>query len=172
MNLELLKEPFPETDIEWRPQKTGLKKNGEPYALVLAYISNRAVMDRLDEVCGAGNWKNEYKQAPNGGVMCGISICTSVSLVKDQNKHPEYHWVTKWDGAENTNIEAVKGGLSGAMKRAAVQWGIGRYLYKLPNTFAKFHDYGLNNVKISNNWYKYDNPSLPKNFLPKTKGEK
>jgi len=160
MNLELLKEPFPETDIEWRPQKTGLDRNGNPYALVLAYISNRAVMDRLDEVCGAGNWKNEYSQAPNGGVICRLSIAV------------DGEWITKEDGAENTNIEAVKGGLSGAMKRAAVQWGIGRYLYKLPNTFAKFHDYGLNNVKINNKWYKYDNPSLPKNFLPKNKEKK
>ena len=160
MNLELLKEPFPESDIEWRPQKTGLKKNGEPYALVLAYISNRAVMDRLDEVCGAGNWKNEFTQAPNGGVICKLSIAI------------DGEWVTKEDGAENTNIEAVKGGLSGAMKRAAVQWGIGRYLYKLPNTFANFQDYGSHTVKIKNNWHKYNNPPLPKNFLPKTKGEK
>ncbi len=34
-------------------------------------------------------------------------------------------------GCRETQVEAVKGGRSGAMKRAAVQWGIGRYLYNL-----------------------------------------
>ena len=43
----------------------------------------------------------------------------------------------KWDAAENTQVEAVKGGRSGAMKRAAVQWGIGRYLYNLEEGFAQ-----------------------------------
>ena len=32
-------------------------------------------------------------------------------------------FITKWDGAEDSDIEAVKGGLSDSMKRAAVQWG-------------------------------------------------
>ena len=171
MDLSLLREPFPEADIEWRPQRSGMSAKGQPYAMTLAYISNRAVMDRLDEVCGEANWRNEFKPSPNGGIMCGISICTSVSLVKDQNQHPVYNWVTKWDGAENTKVEAVKGGLSGAMKRAAVQWGIGRYLYNLPATFGNFHDYGKNNIKIDNKWYKYDNPTLPKEFLPTKEGK-
>ena len=160
MNLELLKEPFPESDIVWRPQRRGLDKNGNPYAMVLAYVTNRAVMDRLDEVCGMDNWENKFEPGANGGIKCIITIHTPKGSRK------------KEDGAENTNVEAIKGGMSGAMKRCAVQWGIGRYLYKLPVTFAKFHDYGANNIKINNKWYKYDNPVLSKEFLPKTKGEK
>jgi len=159
MDLTLLKEPFPENDIEWRPQRSGVKKNGDPYAMTLAYVTNRAVMDRLDAVVGVGNWKNEYKASPNGGIICKLSI-----KVDDE-------WVTKEDGAENTKVEAVKGGLSGAMKRAAVQWGIGRYLYKLPATFGKFHDFGKNSIKVNNQWYKYDNPTLPSEFLPTKKGK-
>ena len=169
MKLELLKEPFPETDIEWRPQQTGIGKNtGKPYAMLLVYITSRAVMDRLDEVCGPENWKNEYTQAPNGGVLCGISVWI--------NDTYGTQWVTKWDGAENTNVEAVKGGLSSAMKRSAVHWGIGRYLYKLPTTFATFNDYGKRKISIKNKnqykTYKYDNPILPKEFLPKVKEKK
>ena len=159
MDLALLKEPFLEGDIEWRPQRSGVKKNGEPYAMTLAYVTNRAVMDRLDDVVGAGNWKNEFKVSPNGGIICKLSI-----KVDDE-------WVAKEDGAENTKVEAVKGGLSGSMKRAAVQWGIGRYLYKLPATFAKFHDFGKNSIKVNNQWYKYDNPTLPSEFLPTKKGK-
>ena len=123
MDLNKLKEPFQPEDIEWRLQSCGKGKSGI-FAICLAYVTNRAIMNRLDEVCGAENWKNEFQKAPDGGVLCGISI-------KINNE-----WITKYDGAENTQIEATKGGLSGSMKRAAVQWGIGRYLYKLEENFA------------------------------------
>ena len=124
MDLSKLKEPFPENDIEWRLQSCGSGQKGI-WAICLAYVSNRAIMNRLDEVVGPENWKNEFDKAPDGGVLCGISI-----KVGDE-------WVTKYDGAENTQVEAIKGGLSGSMKRAAVQWGIGRYLYNLEEGFAK-----------------------------------
>jgi hypothetical protein len=127
---ELLK-PFPQQDVEWRIQRSGTKVKGEGefshWAMVLAYITNRAIMERLDKVFGVLGWQNEYKTAPDGGVLCGISVYDSERNI----------WVTKWDGAENTTVEAIKGGLSGSMKRAGVQWGIGRYLYKLDTTFVK-----------------------------------
>lgn len=117
-----LSQPFPETDIEWRIGQCGKHGNGI-WAMVLAYVTNRAIMQRLDDVVGPGNWKNEFKPGPDKGVVCGISIRINGE------------WVTKWDGAENTQVESVKGGLSDSMKRAAVQWGIGRYLYKLEESF-------------------------------------
>ena len=123
MDLNKLKEPFPAEDIEWRLQSCGSGSKGI-WAICLAYVSNRAIMNRLDEVVGPENWKNEFDRAPDGGVLCGISI-----KIGDE-------WVTKYDGAENTQVEAIKGGLSGSMKRAAVQWGIGRYLYNLEEEFA------------------------------------
>ena len=119
-----LQEPFPAADIEWRMGRCGAK-NGSPWAKALAYLTNRAIMDRLDAVVGCGNWKNEKPEAgPQGGLVMGLSLLIN-------NGDHGLEWVTKWDGAENTQIESVKGGLSDAMKRAAVQWGIGRYLYNL-----------------------------------------
>lgn len=124
MDLEKLDEPFASNDIEWRIQQAG-KNNSGIWAKVLAYVTNRAIMKRLDEVCGKSGWRNEYRDIPNGGgVECGISIKV------------DGEWITKWDAAENTQVESVKGGRSGAMKRAAVQWGIGRYLYDLTEGFA------------------------------------
>ena len=124
MDLEKLDEPFASNDIEWRIQQAG-KNNSGIWAKVMAYVTNRAIMKRLDEVCGKSGWRNEYRDIPNGGgVECGISIKV------------DGEWITKWDAAENTQVEAVKGGRSGAMKRAAVQWGIGRYLYDLTEGFA------------------------------------
>ena len=123
MNLNALQAPFASSDIEWRIGQAG-ETNSKVWATALAYLTSRAVMDRLDAVCGPENWKNEYRPGPAGGILCGISIRCGDG------------WITKWDGAENTQVEAVKGGLSDALKRTAVQWGIGRYLYNLPMAFA------------------------------------
>lgn len=124
MHLAKLKEPFAAEDIEWRIQQAG-ETNNRIWARVLAYVTNRAIQDRLDDAVGPENWWNEYRPGPEGGVICGISILLVGRAV------------TKWDGAENTEIESVKGGLSNAMKRAAVQWGIGRYLYHIEENFAE-----------------------------------
>jgi len=69
MDLSKLKEPFPAKDIEWRIQRSGLK-DGKPWAMVLAYVTNRAIMDRLDDVCKPDHWRNEYLKAPEGGILC------------------------------------------------------------------------------------------------------
>jgi len=160
MNLELLDAPFPAEDIEWRIQQAG--KSGEKiWAKVLAYVTNRAIMKRLDEVCGKAGWRNEYRDIPNnGGVECGISIKV------------EGEWITKWDAAENTQVEAVKGGRSGAMKRAAVQWGIGRYLYNLEEGFAtvstqRANGYHYARSKEVGTFY-WQPPALPAWALPLT----
>lgn len=158
MNLNLLDEPFATGDIEWRIQQAG-KSNNKIWAKVLAYVTNRAIMKRLDEVCGKAGWRNEYRDIPNnGGVECGISIKV------------DGEWITKWDAAENTQVEAVKGGRSGAMKRAAVQWGIGRYLYNLEEGFAivsaerapGFHYAKTKDVGV----FYWKPPSLPSWALP------
>lgn len=110
MSWERLAAPFSPEDIKHRKGPNGKQ---------LPYVTNRAIQDRLDEVMGPANWKNEFREWGQGspGVLCGLSL------------RIDNEWITKWDGAEQTDIEAVKGGLSDAMKRAAVQWGIGRYLY-------------------------------------------
>ena len=155
MDLSKLKDCFEPNDIEWRLQQCGKGSNGKIWGMALAYVTNRAIMNRLDEVCGPENWKNEFKAAPDGGILCGISI-----KVGDE-------WVTKWDGAENTDIEAVKGGLSGAMKRAAVQWGIGRYLYKLGESWINSNENGAYRGKTKDGTiFKWDAPALPAWALP------
>lgn len=160
MDLNKLKEPFTANDIEWRLQKCGSGENGI-WGMCLAYVTNRAIQNRLDEICGPENWKNDFREAPSGGVMCGISIrCGGTS--GDE-------WVTKWDGAENTDIEAVKGGLSNAMKRAAVEWGIGRYLYNLDASWAKINEKGRLAGKLKDGtFFRWDPPELPEWALPKS----
>jgi len=179
MDLKLLSAPFPSEDVEWRIGRAG-KTNDNIWASCLAYINNRAIMNRLDEVCGPENWKNEFSPGPAGGIVCGISIRIPQKLTKTGGVVHESYWVTKWDGAENTDIESVKGGLSDAMKRAAVQWGIGRYLYNLTEGWATIVDIkdkkahsGSYKDKESGKtvWFRWDPPSLPHWALPEKETE-
>lgn len=162
INFKSLTKPFLSKDIEWRVQSSG--KSGEDiWALVLPYVTNRAIMDRLDDVCGPGNWQNMFAPAPCGGVLCGLAIRIGVDAIVDKREE----WVTKWDGAENTDIEAIKGGLSGSMKRAAVQWGIGRYLYRLETSWAKVNPQGTHRGNAKGTRFRWDPPSLPEWAIPK-----
>ncbi len=152
--LDRLRDPFAPEDIEWRVQQAG-EKNGKPWARVLAYVTNRAIQDRLDEVLGPENWQNAFREGPAGGVVCGLTL-------RVERADGSAEWVTKWDGAENTDVEPVKGGLSNAMKRAAVQWGIGRYLYDLDEGWARVHEGGRFSAKAKDGaWFKWDPPELP-----------
>lgn len=160
MDLSKLKEPFPYEDIEWRLQQADKGKNGI-WGKCLAYVTNRAICNRLDEVVGPENWKNEFKTGPDGGVLCGLSIKV------------DGEWVTKFDGSENTNIEAVKGGLSGAMKRAAsTGWGIGRYLYNLEESWVEVTDKGKYSGKTKGGeWFRWNPPKLEAWALPGGSGK-
>lgn len=158
MDFKKLREPLMPSEIEWRVGRSGISNAGKPWAMVLAYVQNRAIMNRLDDVCGPENWKNEFLPAPAGGVMCGISIkCDG-------------EWVTKYDGADNTQVEATKGGLSDSMKRAAVQWGIGRYLYNLESGWANISPNGKYKGEAKNGgkkeYFKWDPPALPSWAIP------
>lgn len=161
-DLARLRDPFAPADIEWRVQTAG-EKNGKPWARVLAYVTNRAIMERLDEAVGPENWQNVFREGPAGGVVCGLSV----RVVRADGTAD---WVTKWDGAENSDVEPVKGGLSNAMKRAAVQWGIGRYLYDLEEGWAQVHDGGRFSAKTRDGkWFKWDPPALPEWATPKVR---
>lgn len=127
IDLSRLQRYFTNSDIDWKPVKFTKDRKR---AMAVPYLTNRAIMDRLDEVCGPANWMNRYAEGPGGGVLCGLSI------------RVDGEWITKWDGASNTDIEAVKGGLSASMRRAAVQWGIGRYLYRLPAQWISIDEKG------------------------------
>ena len=146
---EQLKAPFDPKVIHWRVGATNAKKLGcKPWeatkGIGLAYIDARDVMKRLDDVCG-DFYQVEY---PFPG-CCRIGI-----KIKDELANPE--WIWRSNGAGATDVEGEKGIYSDAFKRAAVLWGIGRYLYYLPNTW-----FDLENGKIKGT------PTLPSWALPK-----
>ena len=149
-DLSRLADPFDPSDIDWKPGATTRDKSK---GLAMAYLSSRAVQQRFDDVCGPADWRNEFREGPGGGVLCGISV-------RIERADGTSEWVTKWDGSENSQVEAVKGGLSGSMKRAAVQWGVGRYLYDIPSPWVRLDDRG----RFA------ETPKIPRQYLPKTGG--
>ena len=163
MDLDKLKEPFPAEDIEWR---IGMKTKDGKRARVLAYITARAVMDRLDEVVGVENWETSYETVNIGnedGVECSLSVRVHRKEKQGQETIDILKWVSKADVAPLTSFEALKGGYSDALKRAGVQWGIGRYLYRLDCPVVRLNERGYFDKK--------DIPKLPAWALPK-KGKK
>jgi len=122
IDLSRLALPFEESDVEWRVSRAWMK-NSKIYCTVLAYCTARAIQKRLDEVCGPANWRNEKMTVHELRGPIAIEVGISIRINGE--------WVTKYDVADPTQIEPVKGGFSGAMKRAGAQWGIGRYLYML-----------------------------------------
>jgi len=127
-----LSAPFPPSRIHWRVGRTNDNKSK---GMVLAYLDARDVMGRLDEVCGPGGWTDEYEETRSGRVICTLGV------------QVDGRWVHKSDGAGDTSFEGAKGAISDAFKRAAVKWGIGRYLYECKAP-----------------WIDLDNGYIPKNF--------
>lgn len=165
-----LSQPLRSEEVEWRLDRSGVGNNGKPWARCVAYISNRAIQERLDKVVGPQNWENVFQEVR----VVNPKNDARLSKQKDFSSQPEItaimcgirirvkgEWITKWDASELTDYEAVKGGFSTAMKRAAVQWGIGRYLYNVGEGWAEFSENGLYKVSIENTWYKWSPPPLP-----------
>lgn len=154
---EKLKAFFPQDEVYVR---IGARTKAKDKGIGLWYINARSVMNRLDAAVGPENWATDFRDL-GGGTYCGVGICT------------DNGWVWKWDTGlvstkgtnvtEDTEEMAEKGTASDALKRAAVQWGIGRYLYEIPNTWLPLIDDGR----------KFERPPvmLPK-FLPKPTGAK
>lgn len=138
-----LAEPFSPDAISWRIGSTNQEKTS---GLALAYLDARDVMERLDLVCGPAGWQNRYSHV-GGTTVCEIGI-NLVTCASGNADHGEacYEWIWKADGAGATDVEAEKGALSDAFKRAAVRWGIGRYLYGLPSPWVEIEQKGRSSV--------------------------
>ena len=159
-----LRAPFGPDRIEWRVGSCGEKSDGSVWARCLAYIDNRAAMERLDEVYGM-NWSHceEFKQ------IGGQAVCTVTITIESRNEAAggvalfPYRSVTGSCCVEaNGDIDPFKSAASGAMKRAVVNLGIGRYLYDLPEAWAVIDPKGKYDGKTKQgNRFRWNPPQLP-----------
>jgi hypothetical protein len=122
---DALAAPFEPSEVKFKPQS--VKGNR---AKAIAYIDARLVEDRLDEVVGVGGWQDEYQVLPDGSVVCQLRVKINGE------------WVTKTDvGSQSEQPDEgdrMKAAFSDALKRAAVKYGVGRYLYRLPSLWVDY----------------------------------
>lgn len=153
-----LQDPFEPNDIKWRVQQSGIS-NGKPWMIVLPYITGRAIQKRLDDVFGVSGWEVEHREifAPRANININLTsqdaskrrdvkmLADTLSKNVDSDgflttirfwDKDKKQWITKQDVSQLTDIESLKGGSSGGLKRAGALLGIGRYLYQLKSEFA------------------------------------
>jgi hypothetical protein len=142
--LDALAAPFEAADVKWKPQTV---KNNR--ALAVLYVDARAVQDRLDEVLGVENWQDEYAVQSDGSVVCKLSVRIGGE------------WVAKMDvgspSEQPDSGDRLKAAFSDALKRAAVKFGVGRYIYRVESQWVDYDPVKKQFARV---------PTLPRNALP------
>ncbi|MCE9564813.1 MAG: hypothetical protein K8U57_22495 [Planctomycetes bacterium] len=142
-----LSAPFEPKEVKFKPQ---MVKNNR--ALAMGYIDARLIQDRLDEVLGVENWQDKYDFLPDGSVVCRLRLKLGG------------RWITKTDvgspSEQPDSGDRVKAAVSDALKRAAVKFGIGRYLYRLPAQWVDYDPVKKQLVQL---------PQMPAFAIPKPK---
>lgn len=137
--------PFDPREVKFKPAAVSGNR-----ALALAYVDARVIQDRLDHVLGVSGWQDEYECLPDGSVVCRLRL-----RLGDE-------WITKMDvggpSEQPDEGDRRKAAFSDALKRAAVKFGIGRYLYRLPSQWV---DYDVQKRRFAKM------PVLPPFALPK-----
>jgi hypothetical protein len=141
---ELLAAPFPANEVRWKPQSVSGNR-----ALAICYIDARAVIDRLDDVLGIDGWTDAYEILSDGSAVCTLRVRIGEA------------WVSKQDvggpSEQPDEGDRRKAAFSDALKRAAVKWGIGRYLYRLPSQWVDYDPQKRRFIRM---------PTLPPSVLP------
>lgn len=142
---QALAAPFDPSEVRFKPAVVSGNR-----AMALAYVDARVVQDRLDEVLGVEGWQDDYKCLTDGTVVCRLRL-----RLGDE-------WVTKVDvggpSEQPDGGDRMKAAFSDALKRAAVKFGVGRYLYRLPSQWVDYDPQRRQFAKT---------PSLPDFALPK-----
>ncbi|MFB2548602.1 Rad52/Rad22 family DNA repair protein [Bacillus sp. OTC-L18] len=136
--MESLQAEFPVEQLGWKIINT-FESQGRFFAFVAPFVDARAIQDRFDEVFGIDNWQVSYEKWGEKATKCTISVFLNE------------RWISKEDGSEESDYSSVKGGFSNSLKRAAVLWGVGRYLYNVKPTKVELStcSNGPNSIYIS-----------------------
>lgn len=141
---QALAAPFDSSEVKFKPAVVSGNR-----ALALAYVDARVIQDRLDDVLGVEGWQDEYESLADGSVVCRLRL-----RLGDE-------WITKMDvggpSEQPDEGDRRKAAFSDALKRAAVKFGVGRYLYRLPSQWVDYDPRKKQFVRP---------PSLPRSALP------
>lgn len=112
--------PFEKEFVEFLPR--GKSEN----CVAMAYIDSRAVMARLDRVVGRSNWNFAFHIEQHSNSLVAYGVLTVLGVTASDV------------GESGEEGEKFKSVVSDALKRCAVHFGVGRYLYNLPVLFGKY----------------------------------
>lgn len=127
---DIVKNLSKEVPFKWRVQGANREKTK---VQLTAYIDARQVMEILDEHC---DWSSSFEEI-SGGVFCSITI-----------HGPNGEKFTRTDAGSRIEADSTdqmyeqgfKASASDAFKRAAVQFGVGRFLYDQPKVWLPCND--------------------------------
>lgn len=113
--------PFPLWAVEVKPGATTQDKTR---ALALAYVDARVYQTRLDRLAGPEGWQVEYRPISDRSVLCRLTVLG----------------VTREDVGEcdTKDPNATTSAAMQAFKRACAAFGMGRYLYGLPQPWCAY----------------------------------
>jgi hypothetical protein len=131
-----LARPFTVNAVKFKPQTV---TKDQTKAMATFHVDARLVAARLNAIVGADGWHDTYR----------------VLFEMDARSHASFHFpvecaltvlgVTKTDVGVHAlaapDGNAVKSAYSDALKRAAVKFGVGAYLYALPKVWAQTKTY-------------------------------
>ncbi|WP_018111760.1 Rad52/Rad22 family DNA repair protein [Thermus igniterrae] len=127
-----LSEPFPPGEVQWRIEALSRDKKR---ALVVPYVDARTVLDRLDRVVGPEGWHDAYEVLADGERVVRDERGERRERLVEVKCRLTLLGVTKEDVGEGDSLKAA---FSDALKRAAVKFGVGRYLYRLEKQWVEY----------------------------------
>ena len=141
----LLAEPFPINVLK----KRVLRKNREKTKGEAAYyIDTRDLAHRLDLILGSSGWSNSFK-IHDCGDRIGVTAELVIGTIMRQGESEELKQAMRcdYDAKEkrlNTNDLVIQKAGPAALKRAAVHFGLGAYLYSFKDviTWEEIDQYG------------------------------
>ena len=130
--LAKLGQPFDPEVVEF---KAGATTQDKSRALALAYVDTRVYQVRLDAV--APDWRNEYTREYAGDRVI-VTCALTVAGVTRQAIGESLQASARHDGSTVIEENAATSAEAQAFKRACSAFGLGRYLYSVPQVWAEY----------------------------------
>ena len=127
-----LAQPFDPEAVEF---KAGATTQDKARALALAYVDSRVYQARLDTV--TPDWRNEYTREYAGERVI-VTCALTVAGVTRQAIGESLQASARHDGSTVIEENAATSAEAQAFKRACSAFGLGRYLYSVPQVWAEY----------------------------------
>jgi hypothetical protein len=127
-----LAQPFEPEAVEF---KAGATTQDKARALALAYVDSRVYQARLDAV--TPDWRNEYTREYAGERVI-VTCALTVTGVTRQAIGESLQASARQDGSTVIEENAATSAEAQAFKRACSAFGLGRYLYSVPQVWAEY----------------------------------